>query len=33
MSVSFLKHVALEIPRSDLAKAVRFYTDFGLEQR
>lgn len=33
MAVSFLKHVALEIPRSDLAKAVRFYADFGLEQR
>ncbi len=30
MSVSFLKHVALEIPESDRDTAVQFYTDFGL---
>ena len=30
MAVSFLKHVALEIPTPDLDKAAAFYTDFGL---
>ncbi len=30
MAVSFLKHVALAIPQSDLREAVAFYSDFGL---
>jgi len=32
MAVSFLKHIALEIPAADLDKALRFYGDFGLER-
>lgn len=30
MAISFLKHVALQIPHADLEQAVKFYTDFGL---
>jgi catechol 2,3-dioxygenase-like lactoylglutathione lyase family enzyme len=31
MSVSFLKHVAFEIPEADRETAITFYTDFGLQ--
>lgn len=31
MAVSFLKHVALEVPQDRIEEAERFYTDFGLE--
>lgn len=31
MAVSFLKHVALAVPTSDLDRATAFYTDFGLQ--
>ena len=31
MSVSFLKHVAIEIPETDRKAAIGFYTDFGLD--
>src|SRR5262245_22976976 len=33
MPVRFLKHVALEIPAADADRAIRFYTDFGLQCR
>ncbi|NIB38356.1 hypothetical protein HBA55_02095 [Pseudomaricurvus alkylphenolicus] len=31
MAVSFLKHVALEVPQDRMSEAQSFYTDFGLE--
>jgi len=33
MSVSFLKHVALQVPQDEWAKATEFYRDFGFEVR
>jgi catechol 2,3-dioxygenase len=33
MTVSFLKHVALEVPKGELNKSEDFYRDFGLETR
>lgn len=33
MAVSFVKHVALEIPDADKDRAIAFYSDFGLEHK